>query len=229
MKNNFLLDADETILDFVRSSRESLCAAMCEAGLPYKEEDFAVYKAINDGVWREYEQGLLTKPRLVVERFARFFAAKGVDADPAAVNALYFARLCRTGYLLDGAEPFLRALKERGKVFLITNGTPAAQYGRLEAVGLRDSFDGIFVSDEVGYAKPDVRFFSSVLLRAGIGRDSCIVIGDSLTSDIAGANASGICSVWYAPRGTEPQGARPNAVARTYEEVLSAVDALRDL
>lgn len=228
MRNNFLLDADETILDFVRSSRESLRVAMAEAGLPYSEEDFAVYKSINDRVWREYEQGLLTKPRLVVERFARFFAAKGIDADPAAVNALYFSHLCRTGYLLDGAEEFIRALHERGKIFLITNGTPAAQYGRLEALGLRRAFDGIFVSDEVGYAKPDVRFFDAVLRGAGLKREECIVVGDSLTSDIAGAAASGICSVWYAPQGAQPRGAVPDAVARNYAEILSAVDALRE-
>ena len=82
MKNNILLDADQTILDFVRSSKESLAAAMREAGLPYAETDFSVYKRINDAIWREYERGEITKARLSVERFARFFAEKGIDGDP---------------------------------------------------------------------------------------------------------------------------------------------------
>ena len=159
MKNNILLDADQTILDFVRSSKESLAAAMREAGLPYAETDFSVYKRINDAIWREYERGEITKARLSVGRFARFFAEKGIDGDPALLNALYFSKLCRTGYLLDGAAEFLARLKERGRVFLITNGTPAAQYGRLDALGIRSLFDGIFVSDEIGFAKPDPRFF----------------------------------------------------------------------
>ena len=72
MKNNILLDADQTILDFVRSSKESLAAAMREAGLPYAETDFSVYKRINDAIWREYERGEITKARLSVGRFARF-------------------------------------------------------------------------------------------------------------------------------------------------------------
>ena len=118
----------------------------------------------------------------------------------------------------------MRELKKRGRVFLITNGTPAAQYGRLDALGIRSLFDGIFVSDEIGFAKPDPRFFGYVLSAAGAAREDCIVIGDSLTSDIAGANAAGIYSVWYAPQG-EPCGAAPDAVARSYAEVLSAVDA----
>ena len=50
MKNNILLDADQTILDFVRSSKESLAAAMREAGMPYAETDFSVYKRINDAI-----------------------------------------------------------------------------------------------------------------------------------------------------------------------------------
>ena len=224
MKTDILLDADETILDFVRSSKESLSAAMREAGLPYAETDFSVYKRINDAIWREYERGEITKARLSVGRFARFFAEKGIDGDPALLNALYFSKLCRTGYLLDGAAEFLARLKERGRVFLITNGTPAAQYGRLDALGIRSLFDGIFVSDEIGFAKPDPRFFGYVLSAAGAAREDCIVIGDSLTSDIAGANAAGIYSVWYAPQG-EPCGAAPDAVARSYAEVLSAVDA----
>ena len=224
MKTDILLDADETILDFVRSSKESLSAAMREAGLPYAETDFSVYKRINDAIWREYERGEITKARLSVGRFARFFAEKGIDGDPALLNALYFSKLCRTGYLLDGAAEFLARLKKRGRVFLITNGTPAAQYGRLDALGIRSLFDGIFVSDEIGFAKPDPRFFGYVLSAAGAAREDCIVIGDSLTSDIAGANAAGIYSVWYAPQG-EPCGAAPDAVARSYAEVLSAVDA----
>ena len=219
MKTDILLDADETILDFVRSSKESLSAAMREAKLPYVEADFAVYKRINDTIWREYERGMIAKPKLAVERFLRFFAEKGIDGDAALMNKLYFGSLCRTGYLLEGAEEFLRELKKRGRVFLITNGTPAAQYGRLDALGIRSLFDGIFVSDEIGFAKPDPRFFGYVL-----SREDCIVIGDSLTSDIAGANAAGIYSVWYAPQG-EPCGAAPDAVARSYAEVLSAVDA----
>lgn len=52
---DFLLDADETVLDFVRSSKESLAHAMRAAGLAYDESVFDVYKRVNDGVWREYE------------------------------------------------------------------------------------------------------------------------------------------------------------------------------
>lgn len=226
MINNFLLDADETILDFVRSSRESFFSAMRELGLLFGESEFLQFKAINDGLWREYEQGAVTKPQLMKERFARLFAALGVCADAVQANTLYFTKLCGRGYLLPGAEEFLHSLKECGRIFLITNGTPAAQYGRLRSLGLEHFFDGIFISDEIGFSKPDARFFAYVLDKAGLKSRECVVIGDSLTSDIRGANNAGIQSIWYNPKGKTAEGARPDHVAQSYGEILCLVRSL---
>ena len=136
VRNNYLLDADETILDFVRSSRESFAWAMAEAGLGKLAADYEKFRAVNDALWKEYERGEVTKAKLVVERFSRFFAAEGAGADAAAVNQLYFGRLCSTGYLLSGAEEFLQALRVRGKIFLITNGHLCVGRDRLCQAGL---------------------------------------------------------------------------------------------
>ena len=223
---NFLLDADETILDFIRSSKESLAYAMRELHIPYSESDYSEYKRFNDAVWREYEQGKMTKKTLQTERFARFFDHLHIKADPLAAHTVYFEKLCRTGYLLDGAGEFLDALRERGRIFLVTNGTPAAQYGRLASVGLDGFFDGVYVSDEIGFKKPDPRFFGYLLEKEGLAKEECVVIGDSLTSDIAGANAAGLCSVWYAPSGGEPIGAKPDFIAKSYGEVLGILDKI---
>ena len=226
MRNCFLLDADETVLDFVRSSRESLDYAMRQAGIPSHDGDFALYKEINDELWREYERGAVTKKQLTRERFVRFFAKLGVQGDPEQTNAVYFEKLSRTGYLLDGADAFLHALKARGKIYLITNGTPQAQYGRLDSLGLRTFFDGIYVSDEIGFAKPDVRFFEYLLKKEKLSKEECLVIGDSPSSDIAGANAAKIPCIWYDPFGRQMRGAVADYRAGSYAEVLKIIDAL---
>lgn len=224
MYNVFLLDADETILDFARSSEESLAEAMRSFGLPYRAEDFAVYKKINDGIWKEYEQGKLTKAQLMNMRFVRFFRYLGIRADADAVNARYFAALSSAGYLLEGALPFIEALKMRGKVYLITNGTPAAQYGRLDSLGIRRIFDGIFVSDEIGAAKPSKKFFDYVLSSTGADPQTSLVIGDSLSSDIAGAANAGLHCIWYNPSGASSAGFRPTYEANSYAQILHILD-----
>ena len=86
---------------------------MGEMGLSALAPAFEKFRAVNDALWKAYERGAMPKARLVVERFVRFFAEQGVDADAAAANALYFGKLCKTGYLLPGAEDFLRALRAR--------------------------------------------------------------------------------------------------------------------
>ena len=123
----FLLDADETVLDFVRSSKESLAGALQAFGLPYREEMYGAYKRINDELWRAYERGEVDKKRLMQERFSRFLSLYGSGADAAAVNAVYFDTLCKTGYLLEGARERLSALQGRGRVVHVANGTPAAR------------------------------------------------------------------------------------------------------
>lgn len=223
MWNNFLVDADETILDFIRSSKESFYFALEEAGIPCPQGRFEQFKMINDSLWREYEKGEIKKERLVVERFARLFMANGIEKDAAKVNKIYFDKLCKTGYMLEGAKSFLFALKELGKIYLITNGTPAAQYGRLEALGIRNIFDGIFVSDEIGFAKPSREFFNFVLNSIGRPARECVVIGDSLTSDIRGANLSGISSIWYAPAGGVGVVEKPDYTAKNYEDILNII------
>ena len=181
---------------------------MRTAGLSAIEGEYALFKRINDGLWREYERGEVSKARLVVERFARLFGQTGVSADPASVNRIYFTTLSRTGYLLPGADEFLTAL---------------SACGRLDALGIRGRFDGIFVSDEIGYAKPDRRFYEYVFSHTGLCAEDCLVIGDSLSSDIRGANNAGIESIWYAPNGGKPEGAVPDHIARSYTDILSVV------
>ena len=87
-------------------------------------------------------------------------------------------------------------------------------------------FDGLFISGELGFEKPDVRYFERV--RDTI-EDFCpehtILIGDSLTSDIKGANNFGLDSCWYNPKGKEPSDvATPTYIARDFDAVYSVIE-----
>ena len=58
-------------------------------------------------------------------------------------------------------------------------------------------FDELYISEEVGFEKPDVRFFETIFTKETIKNlDEVLMIGDSLTSDIRGANRVGIDSIW---------------------------------
>ena len=52
----------------------------------------------------------------------------------------------------------------------------------------------------MGVSKPSVEYFDLVLQKITEPKDSCIVIGDSLTSDMLGAKNAGLASVWFMPQ-----------------------------
>ncbi len=105
MKIKILLDADETILDFVRSSRECFSFAMNAAGFPALGEQYPRFKRINDLLWREYEQGKISKQGLVVERFNRFLGEMGVTADAKKNKRCLFCSTFGHGIFIGRSRP----------------------------------------------------------------------------------------------------------------------------
>ncbi len=79
-----------------------------------------------------------------------------------------------------------------------------AQKRKLENSGLDVLFDGIFISDQIGYEKPDIRFFDHIWKQTGVyEKDDVLIVGDSLTSDMQGGNNAGIRCCWYNPEDKE--------------------------
>ena len=86
----------------------------------------------------------------------------------------------------------------------MTNGLRRVQYRRLEGSPLAHAFDGVFVSEETGFQKPQKGFFDYVFSRIPEkNRARMLIIGDSLSSDIRGGNHAGIDTCWLNPSGMQ--------------------------
>ena len=85
------------------------------------------------------------------------------------------------------------------------------QKSRLAGAGLTPFFSHIIISGEIGCEKPDPLFFEQTLARCGISdRAKALVVGDSLSADIAGGNSCGLDTCWYNPKGVpDPVKLRP--------------------
>ncbi len=203
MKYDWLLfDADGTLFDYDLAEDQALRGAYAELGLAYDPRHGEAYRRINRQVWIDFEQGRITAEALRVRRFALLFEALGIAADAQEFSDHYLACLARAGDLLPGAEDVLRRLHGRYRMVVITNGLKEVQRPRLSSSPIAGLFDAVAVSDELGVAKPDPRFFDAVFARIGSPpRDRVLVIGDSLTSDIQGGNAYGLDTCWYNPLG----------------------------
>ena len=198
-----LWDIDGTILDFIRAEHAAIkkCFEVFQLG-DCTDEMIARYSKINKGYWEKLERKEITKPELLVGRFKDFFAGENIITDCAKeFNKEYQVRLGDTICFCDNSYELLKSLKGRVKQYAVTNGTKIAQDKKLSKSGLIEVFDDIFISEEVGYEKPDVRFFEHVWAKIGAYRpDEVMIVGDSLTSDMKGGNNAGIVCCWYNPK-----------------------------
>ena len=71
----------------------------------------------------------------------------------------------------------------------------------MASTGLDRYIDGLFISEDMGVTKPDAAFFDICLERIGEPKSTCIMIGDSLSSDMLGAKNASLASVWFMPSG----------------------------
>ncbi|MCE1196668.1 YjjG family noncanonical pyrimidine nucleotidase [bacterium] len=212
-----LLDADETLFDFRRAEAFALEGAFAERGLAATPEAVARYDAINKDIWRRLERGEIDQATLKVERFALLFAEMGVALDAADFSDLYLAWLGRGSFLLPGAEELCAYLAAKYRLAIVTNGIAAVQRPRFEVSPIRRHFEAIVISEEVGAAKPHPAIFERACEALGVfDKSKVLMIGDSLSSDIAGGAAYGVDTCWLNPGGAPaagPAGGRaPSAV-----------------
>lgn len=202
MYKAILWDVDGTLLNFLKSENAAIKECFRNFGLPEcTDEMVEVYSGINEGYWKLLERGEITKPELFTSRFRDFFAKIGVTCDEAEFNALYQRTLGIHIFPNDNSLELVKSLKGKVHQYAVTNGSAVAQERKLRVSGLDRLFDGIFISDKVGAEKPTVEFFDRVFAQIPEGRGEVVIVGDSLTSDIRGANNAGIACCWYNPEG----------------------------
>ena len=196
-----LFDADGTLFDFERAEAEALRQTLHLHELQWSVRARDLYRDINQNLWQEFEQGLISKDRLQIERFKRLLEQVPLPGDPEVINTSYVNELGRCSFLFDGAEDICRRLSDHHKLAIITNGIAGVQYPRFEKSPLAAIISDLFISEEIGYQKPQAEFFTHVLAALQIeDRKSALVIGDSLTADIMGGINAGIDTCWYNPR-----------------------------
>lgn len=206
------LDIDDTFFDFAWQENQGLHRAYAELGIPLTDEMFARYHEINQLWWEKHERGEVSRDELVIERHRQLFDEFGLSVDPVTVEKSYRRNLGIGYKFLPHAEEILRYLRARYRLYVASNGVADTQYTRLESAGLRDFFDGIFISEELGAVKPTREFFDRAIAQIPDFRaDEAILIGDSISSDILGGMQAGMKTVWYNSRKRPAvEGIRPD-------------------
>lgn len=123
------------------------------------------------------------------------------------------------------AKPFpdtietLKKLREDGvKVGLICNTDQFSVDQVLDKFDLRNHFDAIVLSYNVGHLKGDAELFDKAIESIGIPKEDIIMVGDSIESDIKGADNAGVKSYLIDRKDT-----------REFDNKIKSLDEIHDI
>ena len=129
------------------------------------------------------------------------FRDKGVEqnAEALGVNAAQLFRILSIEYikLYPNVLEALETLRRHGyRLWLLSNAQRVFTEYELRHLGLHEQLDGIYISSDYGCRKPDGRFFRALLEEQKLDPDKCLMIGNDRETDIAGAKAVGLDTLY---------------------------------
>lgn len=196
-----LFDIDGTLLDFLQAEKNAIKKVFAKFELgEFSDDKVQKYSEINLKHWEMLERGEIGKSEVMHLRFVEFLKFLGRDTSLAdEINKFYESSIPSTTAYIENADEICADLATKYDLYCVTNGALKVQTERLKKSGLDKLFKGIFISDEIGFEKPSLKFFEPVLKAANCKKSEIMIIGDSLTSDMKGGNGVGIKCCYYNP------------------------------
>ena len=198
MITNVLIDVDNTLLDFNKCAEEAMKIGFSKWNIEYSDKVFPVFLEVNDSLWSKIETGEIDKPELYRLRWKTIFERLDIDADGPLFEQDFRNIFSESKEPVDGAYDILDYLSEKYTVSVASNASYWQQIKRLTNSDMLKYFSNIFNSEQIGYPKPEKKFFDACFEKFGnIPKDEVIIIGDSLSADINGGAAYGIKTLWF--------------------------------
>lgn len=218
--SHVLFDADETLFNF--DAQAGLKRMFKSYGIDFSTADYHHYQATNKPLWLEYQNNKITAAHLQVTRFNEW--AQKLNVPAQQLNDDFLTAMAEICEPLPGAVALLNKLKPYAKLGIITNGFTQLQARRLEHTGLKDMFDWLVISEQVGIAKPNVEIFQHTFkLMGNPDKEKVLMVGDTANSDILGGQNAGIDTCWLQP----PYATLPDNITPTY--TITELQQLQDI
>ena len=215
---DLFIDFDDTLYDTHGNAVIALSETFDYFHLDRYFEDpqvfYDAYWTANIDLWTQYAKGEITRDYLIVERFRRpLSVGKGIEVTKELCLEISdkFLDFCASKPgVIYGAHELMDYLKRKGyRMHMCSNGFHEVQYKKLDACSLHDYFNTIILSEDAGVNKPSKDYFDYALTVSGANRETTLMIGDNLQSDILGALNAGLDAMlfnrWQVPSEELPQ------------------------
>lgn len=225
-----LFDIDNTLLSFDGFVKETMKSGFEKFGIgPYQDEMFQTFTQINSGLWQDLERGTLPFEELKRKRWNLIFERLGKRADGEAFEQYFRECLFESAIPMDGAMEILEYLRGSYTLCAASNGPYLQQINRLKLAGMLPYFFDLFISEEIGWSKPSEKFFNTCMerlnlkLKQKIQPCEMMIVGDSLSSDMAGGIQFGMQTCFLNPH------RKPISTDLTPDHQIASLDELKNI
>ncbi len=191
-------DLDRTLWDLERNSQVVLEHLIETYGLEGKckatsNEIIKTYKQVNKALWQQYNSKKIDKNQLRSSRFTKTLASFDYHfvGFGTYLEKEFMEKSPYQSNVIDGAFQILDYLKDKYSLYILTNGFSDVQNLKLKNSNLSGYFKQVFISEEIGFHKPDPQLFEYVMEKTGAKKEECLMVGDDENCDILGAIHSG--------------------------------------
>lgn len=216
-----LFDADETLFHF--DSKAAIKHMFERLEIIYSEEEYNEYKMLNQSLWVEYQNAMITIQDIKDRRFASW--SNKFNKTTQELNKEFINSMAKISNVLPGAYELLENLHGKYKLGIITNGMTDLQEARLQKTNCRQFIDLLIISEKVGYSKPNSAIFDFAYRQMGNpDTTQVLIVGDNPDSDIIGGQNFGFDTCWYNPtHKPTPNNIRPTYVITDLLSILNLI------
>ena len=198
------IDVDNTLLNFEAYVQQTMEKGFAHYGLKkYEPWMFDCFTTENDKLWIALEKKELTFSQLKDRRWNIVFEKLGIDFDGHIFEEYFREEIWNSAIPEKGAMELLENLHGKYILCAASNGPYEQQMHRMEQGKMLHYFSFCFISEKLGVSKPAPEFFEKAFAQLNEGREEKIlpgetmIIGDSITSDMAGGIAYGMHTCLY--------------------------------
>lgn len=227
-----VFDVDDTLYDLSTPFKEACREVFPDDTTLDLEGAFLASRRYSDAVYASSLSGKISMEEMYVYRFENAFRdyGKKIDAQMALMFQAVYEQKQQKIQMTESMKKLLDHLKEKVKLGIITNGPAQHQWDKVNALGVKKWIpeEHIFISGDLGVAKPDVEIFDAALQKLQLQKEEVCYVGDSFENDMVGAKNAGWKAIWYNHRRHKvAENVEPDYVVKNEEELIRLLESSR--